>query len=124
MSSLFSEKSWLGIIEASTVRVIMTGDSQNSDGNPKFLNIGELAILTDGQRVIIHEVLPAATNLHYVVELPNGSLQQVEAGGLIRAKTYASWVAPGSDWDGRERRNASLTASEDPNRREGDRRRP
>lgn len=85
----------------------MNGEGQTPYGMTGILNIGELVILTDEQRAVIVEVLPGATQLHYIVELPNGIRQQVEAGGLIRARTYANWVAPGSNWDGRERRRGN-----------------
>ena len=69
-----------------------------------LLDIGDLVILADGQRATVKQAVYLPTELHYMVALSDGSDIEVEAGGLIRAKTYANWVAPGSGWDGRERR--------------------
>ena len=88
------------------------------------LQVGELVILIDGQRATIAEVKPQGTDLYYVVTLSDGTLQEVEAGSLIRAKTYANWVAPGSDWDGRERRKGTGPLPTDPNFKGEERRQP
>ena len=69
-----------------------------------LLKIGELVILVDGRRATVKQILPGPTELHYSVALADGTEVEVEAGGLIKAKTYASWVAPGSGWNGKERR--------------------
>jgi hypothetical protein len=88
------------------------------------LQVGELVILIDGQRATIAEVKPSGTELFYIVALPDGSQQEVEAGSLIRAKTYANWVAPGTDWDGRERRKGTGPLPTDPNYKGQERRQP
>jgi len=69
-----------------------------------LLKIGDLVILVDDRRATVKQILPGPTELHYSVALADGSEVEVEAGGLIKAQTYASWVAPGTDWDGQERR--------------------
>ena len=71
-----------------------------------LLDIGDLVILVDSRRALVKKVVYLPTELHYLVTLSDGSEVVVEAGGLIKAKTYASWVAPGSGWDGRERRQS------------------
>jgi len=71
-----------------------------------LLEVGDLVILFDGRRATVKKAVYLTTELHYLVALSDGSEVEVEAGGLIKAKTYANWVAPGSGWDGRERRRA------------------
>ena len=89
-----------------------------------ILGVGELVILIDGQRATIAEAKPKESELYYVVALPDGTQQEVEAGSLIRAKTYANWVAPGTDWDGRERRKGTGPLPTDPNFKGEERRQP
>ena len=38
------------------------------------------------------------------VRFDDGSEHEVNADDAIRARTYADWVAPGTGWDGEERR--------------------
>lgn len=82
-------------------------DQPRSDAHSgALLDLGDLVILMDGRRATVKQIVYLPTELHYVIALADGSEVEVEAGGLIKAKTYASWVAPGSGWDGRERRRA------------------
>ena len=69
-----------------------------------LLNVGDLVILADSQRATIIDIAWREETPFYLVELSNGARKEVEAGGVIRARTYATWVAPGSNWDGVERR--------------------
>jgi hypothetical protein len=89
-----------------------------------LLKIGELVILVDGRRATVKQILPGPTELHYSVALADGSQVEVEAGGLIKAQTYASWVAPGTDWDGQERREPGPEPEHRDDRRGEERRRP
>ena len=68
------------------------------------IEVGTLVIMQDGRRAVIEQVLPGAEELHYVIRTHDGEQLDVEAGKVIRAKVYANWVAPGSSWDGEERR--------------------
>jgi len=89
-----------------------------------LLEIGELVILADGRRATVTSILPATTELHYMVALADGVEVEVEAGGLIKAQTYANWVAPGSGWDGRERRQSTRGSQQSDHWRGAERRRP
>jgi hypothetical protein len=82
----------------------MNQHTRSTTESGALLKVGELVILADGQRAFVRQILPGPTELHYSVELPDGAEVEVEAGGLIKALTYASWVAPGTGWDGHERR--------------------
>jgi hypothetical protein len=97
--------------------------SINDDVHSQVLNtieVGELVIMQDGRRAIVEEMKPGEKELRYRVQTRDGVQHEVEAGTLIRAKVYASWVAPGSDWDGEERRRTNRPITELP---EGERRR-
>ena len=90
---------------------------------------GALVIVSDGQRGIVENALVRGHELHYIVRMADGSLHDFEAGNVIRAKAYAQWVSPFSDWDGAERRKGERRAPQVPDqppneRRQGDRRRP
>ena len=89
-----------------------------------LLKIGELVILVDGRRATVKQILPGPIELHYSVALADGSEVEVEAGGLIKAQTYASWVAPGTGWDGQERRGPGREPEQRPDWRGEERRRP
>ena len=84
-------------------------ENTGQETTPSELQVGELVILRDSQRAVIVEILPRKGEPSYVVQLVDGDRIEVEADGLIRAKTYANWVAPDSDWDGSERRRGQGT---------------
>jgi hypothetical protein len=66
---------------------------------------GTRVILRDGRRATIVKAVPAQPMPHYLVRFDDGNEHEVNADDAIRAKTYAEWVAPGSGWDGEERRS-------------------
>lgn len=72
--------------------------------NTGLLKVGDLVILPDARRAVIVAISFATDIPNYTVELDDGTRQDVGADAVIRARTYAKWVAPDSDWDGRERR--------------------
>ena len=88
---------------------------------PALLAVGDLVIMRDGRRGTIEHVADTPGEPLYLVRMADGSQRMSEADGLIRAKTYANWVAPGTGWDGAERRKAERRAAE---RRKGERRSP
>lgn len=69
-----------------------------------LLNVGDLVILPDARRAVIVEIDWRDGEPYYRVELDSGARLDVPGGDVIRARTYASWVAPNSNWDGVERR--------------------
>jgi hypothetical protein len=69
-----------------------------------LLKVGDLVILPDARRAAIVEISWQEEEPYYRVELDSGARLDVPAGDVIRARTYASWVAPESNWDGVERR--------------------
>jgi hypothetical protein len=83
------------------------------------LQVGELVILRDGQRGTIEEITLDSAKLSYTVRLADGSQRVVDVDALLRAKTYAAWVAPGTEWTGEERRKDERRVVE---RRAGERR--
>ncbi len=69
-----------------------------------LFDAGTRVILRDGRRATVVSATPGQPMPHYLVRFDDGSEHEVNADDAIRAKTYAEWVAPGTGWDGEERR--------------------
>ncbi len=82
---------------------------------------GELVIMRNGQRGVIGSIVPGKREPHYAVRTADGWQHVENADGLIRARAYARWVSPETDWDGDERRTGERRMGE---RRKGERRSP
>ena len=78
-----------------------TGQSEPLTG---LFGEGTRVILRDGRRATVVKAVAAQEMPHYLVRFDDGSEHEVNADDAIRAKTYAEWVAPGTGWDGEERR--------------------
>ncbi|MBI5876643.1 MAG: hypothetical protein HZB53_03255 [Chloroflexi bacterium] len=72
--------------------------------NTGLLKVGDLVILPDARRAVIVAISLETEIPRYTVELSDGSRHEVGADVVLRARTYAKWVAPDSNWDGEERR--------------------
>jgi len=79
-------------------------NSGESDQTVGLFDGGTRVILRDGRRATVVKGVPAHPMPRYLVRFDDGSEHEVNADDAIRAKTYADWVAPGTDWDGEERR--------------------
>src|SRR5712692_10091550 len=95
-----------------TERAAMSTKNDGTTPIPNLIEIGELVIMQDGRRATIEEVKPGVEELHYMIRTHDGEQLDVEAGKIIRAKVYATWVAPGTGWDGEERRRKRAYPSE------------
>jgi hypothetical protein len=98
-----------------------------------FIPVGTLVIMQDKQRGYVERVTLESGKPVYSVGMKDGSERVVDAAGLMSAKAYAEMVAPGSNWDGDERRKGERRVGDRrtgdgapepgaPNRREGERR--
>ena len=98
-----------------------------------FIPVGTLVILRDKQRGYVEHMTLESGKPVYTVGMKDGSVRIVDSDGLMSARAYAELVAPGSDWDGDERRKGERRVGERrtrdqslepgaPERREGDRR--
>jgi hypothetical protein len=98
-----------------------------------LIPVGTLVILQDKQRGYVERVTLESGKPVYSVGMKDGSERVVDSTGLMSAKAYAEMVAPGSDWDGDERRKGERRVGERrmgngapepgaPDRRQGERR--
>lgn len=72
--------------------------------SPDHLPIGTLVMMRDRKRGTVEFMSLETGEPVYLVRLKDRSERTVKAGELVRAKSYAKFVAPGSDWDGDEMR--------------------
>ena len=71
---------------------------------PGHIPIGTLVVLRDRKRGIVEFISLKTGEPVYLVRLKDGSERSVKADDLVRARSVARWTAPGTDWNGDERR--------------------
>ena len=99
----------------------MAADKKVPQQVSTHLTVGERVIMRDGQHGTVAQIDVESLEHRYTVRLGDGSLRVVEADELLRARTYAGWMAPGTGWTGEERREARRRVGE---RRKGENRSP